>query len=281
MRLLESPIRLRKRVATRADLYDKSPISQWIASLYFSIATGTTVGYGDIHAVNSVEQVGGSLILLLAVAHITHFLARFGQIVSSLNAKEAERIKIKRDAMLFMHHRKVGQELYRKVLRYIEHTYGSQSLTSLEHTGFLEKLSKSLQIELRTAIIGHFLKHFPLFEVSDEVVLKAICQACTTQRAGKGDVVIEEGQANTHLYMILQGEVLVYQDVRLVGSLSHEDWFGERSLYYEDTAHHATLRCETDCEFLVLSRVEFLNQVNMFEQLRKAYEKLLTDLLEF
>merc|ERR1719487_1461754 len=53
----------------------------YIAAFYFSIATGTTVGYGDIHPVNAAEQLSASLLLVASVAYIGNFLARVSQMV--------------------------------------------------------------------------------------------------------------------------------------------------------------------------------------------------------
>jgi len=40
-----------------ADLSDDSDIRQWVVALYFAMTTLTTVGYGDITAHSTVEQV--------------------------------------------------------------------------------------------------------------------------------------------------------------------------------------------------------------------------------
>ena len=163
------------------DLLDTSASNQWIASFYFAITTGTTVGYGDISATNSLEQIYGVALLIGAVAYIGHYVGRVGQLCSSLNQGEAEMMTTKRDAMAFMQKRVVPKTLYQKVLRYIAHVYETDSLTSLDHTGFLDKLSESLQMELRLAVRGNFLRKFPLFENADDAYAKAICQICRTE----------------------------------------------------------------------------------------------------
>jgi hypothetical protein len=60
---------------------------QYVASFYFSITTGTTVGYGDISASNTMEQLVGCVMLICAVAYIGHF----GQGWSSHGHSQAER----------------------------------------------------------------------------------------------------------------------------------------------------------------------------------------------
>jgi len=256
------------------ELRHKDHFQQWMASFYFAVTTGTTVGYGDISATNTLEQVTGSLLLVGAVGYIGHFLARVSQVVSSLMQGEAEMMKVKRDAMLFMQKRSVGKPLYQKVLRYLDHVYETDSLTSLDQTGFLEKLSESLQLELRLTVTGNFLKRLPLLEKADDSFVKAVCQVCKTQRAGIGDVIAQEEQASTDLHMIVRGEVLMMHNGKQVGILADEDWFGEKALFLTDLVHHVTMRCETDCEFLLLSRVDFFQQVGQFPKVKDEYEAL-------
>merc|ERR1711920_1086859 len=125
---------------------------------------------------------------------------------------------------------------------------------------------------------GNFLKMFPLFERADSTSIKAICQACRTMRTGKGDIVVELGQSNEDMYMIVRGEVLMLKQQRKLGMLSEEDWFGERALFFEGLVHHVSMRCETDCEFLVLGRNAFLQQVAVFPRLQDEYQKLVQKL---
>lgn len=162
---------------------------QYVAAFYFAIATGTTVGYGDIHPENFEEQIFTIFLLVSSVAYIGHFLARVSQMVSSLRHIETQMMQAKRDAMLFMKKRAVPKELQLRVLRYIDHVYETDAVTSLD-TKVLGLLSESLQMQLALAVTGSILKQFPLFEDSDDGFVTALCQVCRTTRAGVGDVVV-------------------------------------------------------------------------------------------
>jgi len=52
-----------------ADLSDDSDIRQWVVALYFAMTTVTTVGYGDITAHSTVEQVGSATSLYSCTMH--------------------------------------------------------------------------------------------------------------------------------------------------------------------------------------------------------------------
>jgi len=257
------------------NLLDSPTVCQYVASLYFAITTGTTVGYGDISATNVLEQVAGSFLLVLVVVYVGHFIARVGQVVSTLKQEDAEMMKTKRNAMLFMQKRGVPKNLYHKVLRYIEHIYETESLTSLD-TCVLEKLSESLQMQLALTVTGKLLKKLPLFADADDVFLTSICRVCTTRRACVGDTVIVEDQLAEEMYLLVRGEVLVCQGGETLGILRHDDWFGERSLFLDGWVYNITARCRTDCEFLVLRRQDFKDQLSTFPRVKREYD-ILTD----
>jgi CRP-like cAMP-binding protein len=197
--------------------------------------------------------------------------------MATLKQSEAEMVKTKRDAMIFMRKRNVPKELYRKVLRYIEHTYETESLTSLDDK-ILEKLSDSLQMQLALSITGSILKKFPLFTDADDAFVTAVCRVCITRRAAAGDVVAQEEQAVDEMFLIVRGEVAAEHEEERVAVLRAEDWFGERALFLADLVHNVTMRCETDCEFLVLRRDDFMQCISMFPLMKRDFEALSTDI---
>lgn len=262
-------------------LEDKSSFEQWVASFYFAITTGTTVGYGDISATNPMERFIGSVMMLLTVMFVGQMIARIGQVVTSLNQREAEKMRMKREAMLFMLKKSVPKELYQKILRYIEHVYESDSLTSLSSVQFLTVLSQSLQEELRLEITGNFLRNFPLFYNAGEALVKAVCPAVKTLHAGKGDTVAHQGQANDNMFMIVQGEVkFMNHRGKMAGMLHCEDWFGARALFVEGLVHYVELKCETDCEFLTLSRHDFLHQISQYPEVQHTFDSVVERMKE-
>ncbi len=58
----------------------------WAESFYFSVATLTTVGYGDIHPTNDTSRMAAAIFILLGVGVVIAALTRIGS--SYLTAQE-------------------------------------------------------------------------------------------------------------------------------------------------------------------------------------------------
>lgn len=250
---------------------------QWIAAFYFSITTGTTVGYGDIHPENDVEQIMNSLIMVIMVGYVGPFVGRASQVVGSLRHSENMMSQAKREALVFMTQRGVQREVAFKVLRYIEHTHETQSLTSLDPR-VLGSLSKSLQNELALSITGNIFRKFPLFESADDAFLTALAKVGHTQRAGIGDIVVYEDQAAHEMYWVVRGEVAVMRRKEHMFTLRADDWFGELALFFPGAVRSATIRAEQNSEFLLLHHNDFHSQMKEFPAVKKMYDKLAREL---
>lgn len=250
---------------------------QYVASFYFAITTGTTVGYGDIHPNNTLERAITTFVLILSVGYIGQFLGRVSQMVSSLRSLEAQMSQAKRDALLFMKKRGVQKDLQFRVLRYIEHVYETDAITALD-SKIMELLSDSLQNQLALAITGSVLKQFPLFEACEENFLTVICQVCRTQRAGVGDTVVAEEQVAHEMFWVVRGEAAVFRRRVQIGCLKAGDWFSELALFCPGTVRKATVRCETNCEFLVLHHDHFQRKVELFPNVRRECDTVAAEL---
>ena len=69
-----------------AGIESADPVSQYVRSLYWTITTMTTVGYGDISPGRTVEYLLGILIMLMGASLYAFVIGGVASLLSNLQA---------------------------------------------------------------------------------------------------------------------------------------------------------------------------------------------------
>lgn len=97
----------------------------------------------------------------------------------------------------------------------------------------------------------------PLLAVLDKRALEQVLRTAREQRYAPGDVVVNEGDPATRLYLIIEGTASVEQSAAgNVGKLQAGDFFGELALI-EEHGRTATVRADTELTCLIIPAWEF------------------------
>jgi CRP-like cAMP-binding protein len=108
-------------------------------------------------------------------------------------------------------------------------------------------------------VIQHF-QSVPLFSAVSKKGIRSIVSAATEVDVGAGRVLVQEGDYDRDLFVILRGEATVTQRGRKLATLGPGDFFGELALL-ERSPRTATVRAATDMRVMVLGRREVLDIV--------------------
>ena len=73
-----------------------------------------------------------------------------------------------------------------------------------------------------------------------------------------GDVIFERGQRGDYMYGIVEGEVELVVDGRVVETIESGDVFGEGALIHPDGTRASTAKAKTDCKLAYLDPERFL-----------------------
>jgi hypothetical protein len=130
---------------TRLNYNDAPDFELYIASLYWTLTTVTTVGYGDISAGTLLEKVFGLIIMTCGVFMYSYAIGALSSIVSvfdiknrEMNAKLSILASIKKEYGL-------KQEIYDKVRKMIKY---DMNKNQKDRMNFLSELPNKLRIEL-------------------------------------------------------------------------------------------------------------------------------------
>ncbi len=105
------------------------------------------------------------------------------------------------------------------------------------------------------------IRRVPLFSMLTNDQARAVADGVVKRRFRRGELVVEQGKKSNALFILLNGRARVLTaDSRgrevILAVLEAGDYVGEMSLI-DNQSHSATVRCEVQCDMLILGRSEF------------------------
>lgn len=259
---------------------DRPTMEVYIAALYWSFATMTTVGYGEIHPVNSREQTFGMLTMLLACGVSAFFIGNIGGLIRSLDSESAKFRAKNKAVKKFMVEREVPLELQNKVKKYLQFLWANgrdfDADRKTRDEGVLAFMSSHLRGEVMLQLLGGSIRTAPFLATVPSTMLRRLCErALTKEMLAPGDIIFEKGELALSMYFVVSGRVkLVY-----LGEEGRDETvdpgghFGEMALFMEGV-REGSARCMKFSEVVSLLRSEMLKLLPMYPRTKRRYERM-------
>ena len=184
-----------------------SQINRYFLSLYMAYATMTTVGYGDVVAVNDVER--GVAILMMIVSVTVYGYTIF--IVCELlgpNVRENVRQEKMSEYDKLLDKFDTPIELKNRVKIAMQ-----RNLSLREDMLESEKLFEFLPPRVRTSVTNGLYRHWPrqitLFKGFDPVLRECIFNLLHVMVLNPSEKLFNQGELSTQLYILINGDILV------------------------------------------------------------------------
>ena len=194
-------------------------IDKYISSFYYIIATMTTVGYGDITCVSSIER--NFQIILLAIGTIIYsfIITKFGNYIGKqsnitiqLNNKKniLEQIRITHPLMPF--------KLYYKIHNYlVRESNKLQNNKNMEICTLVNSLPDKIRNELLRIIYKDVINNFKIFKDSknSDFIIKML--TCFVQTTCKKDTILMiEGKKVENIIYVKDGRLILEATIDLL-----------------------------------------------------------------
>ena len=85
-----------------AGLTDSTTFNRYVASLYWCVATLTSVGYGDYHAQNSSEQIFTIFVMLIGCFGYAFCIGAMSNFIANFNVRKKQKAKLLKNLEAFM-----------------------------------------------------------------------------------------------------------------------------------------------------------------------------------
>jgi len=182
----------------------------YLASFYLCFTTITSVGYGDIFPINNSErgvaiviEAGGGLVYAMIIASVT-------SIVQTMDAN-TKLVREELDSISsYCRISNFPKKLGKSIRRYFRHYYAAKS--AIDAGAILKNLSHALRSEVAEFEGAHLLGSVDIFRSlasgDNREVWAGILPLLLPIKYEEGDVICQQGEANTHdMIIIIDGKV--------------------------------------------------------------------------
>ncbi len=242
-------------------------------SLYWTITTLTTIGYGDITPTSNVGRIFTMFIMIIGVGTYGVVIGNVSRLIIEADRfKEAKKEKVN-ELGLFMKHYNIPISLQRQVFSFYHHLL-NERMSDKDNT-IINELPHALQDELQIYMKIKLIKNVHIFRESPMACLKLISQKLQQCYYSPNDYIIKKGEMGEKMFIIAHGDVEVSNGEKIFANLKDGQFFGEIALL-EETERTADVISKTYCDLYTLHKDDFLEIVERFPSLHEKFKAIYT-----
>ncbi|KAK2662360.1 hypothetical protein Ddye_000934 [Dipteronia dyeriana] len=202
---------------------------RYISAMYWSITTMTTVGYGDLHAVNTVEMIFIIFYMLFNLGLTSYLIGNMTNLVVEGTRRTMEFRNSIEAASSFVCRNRLPPRMKEHILAYMCLRFKAENLNQHQ---LIEHLPKSICKSICQQLFLPIVEKVYLFEgVSREVLLLLVATMNAEYIPPREDVIMQNDTADD-VYIIVSGEVEIIdcdemEKEVVVGTLHSGDMLGE------------------------------------------------------
>ncbi|XP_077076952.1 potassium voltage-gated channel subfamily H member 5a isoform X2 [Siphateles boraxobius] len=262
--------------------YNASGSGQWeggpnkhtlyISSLYFTMTSLTTIGFGNIAPTTDGEKIFsvammmvGSLLYATIFGNVTTI---FQQMYTNTN-RYHEMLNNVRD---FLKLYQVPKGLSERVMDYIVSTWAMTKGIDTEKV--LSICPKDMRADICVHLNRQVFNEHPAFRLASDGCLRSLAVEFQTTHCAPGDLIFHAGESVDTLCFVVSGSLEVIQDDEVIAILGKGDVFGDVFWKESSLAHAcANVRALTYCDLHVIRRDALLKVLEFYTAFANSFSR--------
>ncbi|XP_070704334.1 potassium voltage-gated channel subfamily H member 4a [Pempheris klunzingeri] len=225
--------------------------SAYIASLYFTLSSLTSVGFGNVCANTDAEKIFSICIMLMgALMHAVVF-GNVTAIIQRMYSRRSLYHTRMKDLKDFIRVHRLPQQLKQRMLEYFQATW------SVNNGINANELLHDFPDELRADIAMHLNKdilQLPVFERASRGCLRSLSLHIKTSFCAPGEYLIRHGDALQANYFVCSGSLEVLKDGMVLAILGKGDLIGA-----DLPGHDQVIKTNADVKALTYCDLQYIS----------------------
>ncbi|XP_031500003.1 potassium channel AKT2/3 isoform X1 [Nymphaea colorata] len=234
---------------------------RYISAIYWSISTMTTVGYGDLHAVNALEMIFIIFYMLFNLGLTAYIIGNMTNLIVEGTRRTMQFRNSIQEASDFVSRNHIPRRLKEQIISYMCLRFKAESLN---HQNIMEQIPKSICKSICQHLFLPIVEQAYLFKgVSKDFLLLLVTEMKVEYLPPKEEVIMQNG-APDDVYIVVTGEIekiaKTAEVEQIISILVAGDIFGEVSVLC-NRPQIFTFRTKTLCQLLRLKQSALLDAI--------------------
>ncbi len=248
------------------NLIDRSEIDLYYISLYWTLTTVTTVGYGNISGYSWLEKIYSIIIISIGVVIYSFFIGTLSVIVSTINQKQHELDEKLEYIDHIQRNYDIDKTTYEKVKRAIKF---DTNRAQLETKKLMKELPNKLRLELSQVINDKTIKNFIFFRGQTDEFYGSVAPLLKPFVFYQNDYMYQPKDIIQDMYLIGKGTVIYCMpkeyNEKEVRTLKKNWNFGEIEMCTGQAINYSIKIKSRVAELYTLKKLDFVHLTVTFQ----------------
>jgi len=251
---------------------EEDNFTNYVHSMYWTVTTLTTVGYGDVTPADNIGKLYTMLVMILGVGMYGFIIGNISSLLVKVDADREEQREKMAELVAFMTRNEVPKDLRDEVICFYIHFLTVRS-GKLKET-VMRELPDPLRDQLELYVSLKMINMVPFFRPLGTKCKEALSKVLEPLVVGPDKYVIKEGDIGKEMYFVGHGLLQVFvENVGDIAEIDRGSFFGEMALM-EETPRTASVKSLTYCNLYKLDKDNFLKIMDEFEELSEKINEV-------
>ena len=241
------------------------PLEIYIAALYWSSMTMSTIGYGDIVPSTLVERVFVSFAMLVGAFVYGYIIGAVSNVISTRNAKMNRFYQLMSELNNFLQEGKFKPDLRIRLREYFKYRLSGADVDA--HTALLKQMSPALRAEI-TMSMNTWITKVDFFKQCPEALVIQLTMNINQQTFPPQEKILVPGDWCDKMYMVRKGVAICRQKILTTGHV-----FCVECLYQEGKVAYSA-HAVTFVDLYWFDRNLLLDSLHYFPDMKRHFKIL-------